>query len=242
MVANIKVSGTSKAEKNRRRRQKRKAKKNGLNQTPGTAGGAIVIPMNVGKKKNKKRGSGSGVAAGEVTIARSEYLTEVKTSDQGKASGDFILDVMNFPWLSNIAKAFERIRWNSAVIEYRPAVGTTSDGLFCLGFDWGDKSAAALERQENGFLGFYKTVERSAVLACTPANDTQVWNKTRMNIPAGRLQSRQWYEIPASTTTSVAVYDRAPGSVVYSASSGNSKVVGELWIHYSVRLSGTRKV
>lgn len=179
---------------------------------------------------------------GEVVISRSEMVVSVTTGSTANVGGAFILDAINFSWLANLAKAFERLRWLSLAIEWRPAVGTTTDGTIALGVDWGSSSADTLQLRR-GLWGLHASVDRKEVLACTPNSDSPLWQPVKMmQLPVSRLQSRDWYEIPVNTSTKVAVYDRAPGSVVYYATAGASKTCGEIWVHYTVLMSGTRSV
>lgn len=241
---NVPSSGGSKTERNRRRRQRKRQGRQQL-ATPGTSGSARVVGGSAAPKRRRKRRAAGGLGSGDVVISRSEYLTALKTDSSGQASGSFLLDAMNFPWLNNLAKAFELIRWSSMSLEWRPAVGANTDGMIALGADWGEASPSSVQKRVFGEAEHYSvhaTVDRKDVVACTPVLDTQVWQSGRFAVPAARLQSRESYIIPASTTTTVAVYDRAPCSVLYSATAAASKAVGELWVNYSVRLSGTRKV
>lgn len=177
---------------------------------------------------------------GEVTTTRSELLTDLAVSTGTSVSGSVILSPANFPWFKNIAKAFERVRWNSCVLEYRPAVGANTDGVVALGLDWGAQSATVDEA--SGLWKLVRSVDKNDVLACVPSVDTPVWNRVpSLIVPANRLQSRAWYDLPKDVKTD-SVFDAAPGSVLYHVSGSAAKTYGELWVKYSVTLSGTRKV
>lgn len=176
------------------------------------------------------------VSQGEVSVGRSELLAEITTGSDGKVGSSKVLAPLNLPWLVNVAKAFERVRWNSVRIEYRPAVGSTADGTVAIGFDWGSSSVSATD----GSWTLVSAVDKASVLATTPNVDMPVWQKGQITIPASRLQSRAWYELPASSISNL--FDEAPGTVVWAAQSAASKTVGEIWIHYRVQMSGTRKV
>lgn len=176
------------------------------------------------------------VSQGEVTVARSELLKDVVTASDGKVGASVVLAPLNLPWLSNIAKAFERVRWHSARIEYRPAVGANTDGTVAVGFDWGSTDVKSVE----GNWQLVAAIDKPAVLSCTPNIDMPVWQRATLSIPNARLQSRAWYDLPKESISTI--FDEAPGTVVYAAQSGAGKTVGELWLHYRVQLSGTRKV
>lgn len=221
----------------------RKKSRGGKSQaTPGTSGAAVVTNLGAGGSKRKRkarRGGGNQLSQGEVVVSRSELLDTLTTGTDGKASASKVLVPVNLPWLSNVAKAFERCRWQSVRIEYRPAVGANTDGTVAVGFDWGSSNEA--KEGDGGAWTLVRAIDRVGVLACTPNVDGPVWSKASLTIPSQRLQSRAWYEVPAAAPTSD-VYDFAPGSLVYYVQGAASKTLGEIWVHYRVQLSGTRKV
>lgn len=228
----VKKSGPSK--------KKRSRGNKAAGSTPGTSGATVSVAMAPARKK-KRRNRKSAASAGETILSRRELLATVKTeATVDSASGSAVLDPINFPWLGNIAKAFERSRWEACSLEWRPAVGANTDGTVAVGVDWGETSASVVK------VGEYFTplgaIERASVLACTPVVDGPVWQKANLSLPTSRLQSRQWYEIPTSTTTSIAVYDRAPGTILWHAQGAKGKTFGEIWVNYRLRLNGTRKV
>lgn len=204
----------------RARPRRRKPRRTGP--TPGTTGVAQVTPL------------ARGLAAGDVVVSRSELLTTVSTS-----VATAILHPSNFPWLANLAKVFERYRFVTLQLEYRPLVGTTTAGSVAMGVDW-TTSSMALVSSPTGqlYLKGYKAADRTDILALTPSADTPVWQRIpRIAVPSGLLQSRLWYD--TSTPGSGAVIpDYAPG---YVASVSSADKAGEVWVHYKVHLSGTRK-
>lgn len=163
-------------------------------------------------------------------MARRELIHTAKAGDGGAATqwaGILYPDTLS--WLSGVAKAFERIRWHSATIIWRPAVGTTTNGMVAYGADWTCSTTAP--------------TDRAAVLALTPVNDHPIWQSAEVRplvLPVQRLQSRAWYVLGGSDS-----FDKAPCSVFFALSSSNltkDSLAGELWIAYDVVLSGTRKV
>lgn len=208
--------------------------------TPGTQGSSQAQAMRPASgKRKKRRGCGSGsLEQGEVVIARSELLSTLTTEASGAVGGSTVLFPKSFPWLANIAKAFERVRWQSVRIEYRPAVGATADGTVAIGFDWGSTS---VKQEADGGWSLVRAIDKASVLACTPCVDGPIWQRQNLSIPSQRLQSRAWYEITDSDQTS-SLFDYAPGSIAYYAQGDKSKTVGEIWVHYRAQFSGTRKV
>lgn len=229
------------AKKKRKPRRKRPAAA-----TPGTSGNVQVVPLIPGRARSKRGRAGpSPSVGGEVVISRSEFLVTIKTGADGTLGGSLVLSPVNFPWLSNVSKCFERIRWRSCRLEYRPAVGANTDGTIAGGIDWGAKSAKASLLIIGGKLALQETaaVARDQVLATTPCFDGPVWQRVpNFQVPAARLQSRAWYEIPPDASSDIPVYDQSPGTLLYHAQSSANKTVGEFWVHYTVVLSGTRKV
>lgn len=230
---------SNKTLRNRRRRQKRKLRRQGGGPTPGTMGSVVAVPGGAGKSRRGRSGRG-GLGDGDVTLARSEMIVEIKTGSDGKVVGSFLLVPANFPFLKGVSSVFERIRWNQCVVEWRPAVGANTDGMIALGFDWSQAVVTKLvgDKYCNHKL---QSLDRAGVLAKTPCRDAPVWQSIRgWQIPANKLQSRQWYSIEADVTKAEG-FDQAPGSIAYAASGEAAKVLGEVWVHYSVRMMGTTK-
>lgn len=220
-------------------RKKKGGKKKSKGSTPGTQGSSSSQPLGASsrKKKTKKRGSPGNISQGEVTISRSELLTDVTTdATTGSTGGSKVLIPNSLPWLANLAKAFERVRWLSLQIEYRPAVGANTDGTMALGFDWGTPHV----KQEVDGWCLVHAIDKASVLACTPCADGPVWSRNRLTVPTTRLQSRAWYELSEDVKDNF--FDYSPGSLCWYAKGATSKTMGELWVHYRLQMSGTRKV
>lgn len=231
------------------KRKRNRGRRSASGPTPGTSGSFMVQPLlpTSGKKRRRKRkGSGgtpqASLASGEVVVSRSECLGRIATAAAASRGGSFVLCAESLPWLANLAKAFERLRWQSMRLEYRPAVGANTDGLMALGFDWSNSSVKAVQQDGRAFLSLAADPSRDGVLACTPNADGPVWQRMPlMSIPAQRLNSRAWYSIPEDATKAD-LFDYSPGSLVYFVDGAASKNYGEVWCHYKVTLSGTRKV
>lgn len=207
--------------------------------TPGASGSAFVQPLGAGSKprrRGKKKSATNNIAQGEIVVSRSELLTTVTTGDDGTVGSSKVLIPASLPWLANLAKAFERVRWLSVQIEYRPAVGANTDGTIALGFDWGTPTVKAVE----GGWQLVHTIDKAAVLSCTPCADGPVWSKNRMSVPQPRLQSRAWYELSEDVKDNF--FDYSPGSLCWFSQGAAKKTMGELWVHYRLQMSGTRKV
>lgn len=238
---------SSKAPSPKRRRRRRARGNKNVVATPGTSGfsqNQKMQPLPPRGRRRRKTGNGGGsIVSGEVSFQRSEYLTDVTISAAGTANASFLITPLNFSWLKNLAQAFERMKWQYCHFEYRPSVGANTDGNVAFGFDWSNDEIATLS---SGFYGLTSTtVTKTAVLACVPSSDGPVWSRPPpLVVPASRLQSRLWYDIPkdADTLKKSSVFDIAPGSLLYSATGAANKVVGELWVKYHIVMSGTRQV
>lgn len=247
----LSLPSAARTNRNRRRRQRRRQRARGVvasGSTPGTMGQAMVAPLAAGKRRARRRrraglGASSEVARGEVTINRQEFITDVTCDSSGSVGASFVLEPMSFTWLKNLSKAFERYRWNSCQVVWRPAVGANTDGTVAVGLDWGNNGEIKLiDFGHAKHMTTDAAVTKAQILAQTPNMDMPVWQKGVFNIPSSRLQSREWYEIVGDPASKVLALDRGPGTVMYYAASGKSKTVGEIWVYYSVTLSGTRNV
>lgn len=205
--------------KQKKKKKKRKAKGNG----GGNPMGLAQAVQTGTKGKVKKR-----VESGEVRVSRSEYLVELTTAAAtGLVRSEILLRPASFPWLSNISKAFEMYKWEKLVFEYRPSVGAATDGNFAMAADWGSKSLA-------------DAFTRAQLFSLTPSVDTPVWSPVKsFSLPKNRLQTRTWYFVGDNEEE---LLEQAPGWLAYIAKTNGAKTVGEIWVHYTVCLAGTRPV
>nr|QQM16344.1 putative coat protein [Mafsystermes virus] len=217
----------------RRRRNRRRRARRTPNAQPvptPVAGPSQPLPQRRRRGRRARAPAAQTLSAGEVTLSRSERVVDISARP-----GSYVLHPSTFPWLSNLAKAFDMYRFVKAVVEYRPVVGAMSNGAAAVGFDWASKDTV---QEEDGRFTLAAPPSRDAVLATTPCFDTPVWQGRLMPLPPKQLAQKQWY----STTT--AASPEIPGSVVWAASALGQGVdlPGEIWVHYTVVLSGTRKV
>lgn len=155
---------------------------------------------------------------GHVTLARSEVIGELQSADAGKGYV-FTMSPPSFPFLKTLSQSFQLWRFNSVRVEYRPMVGATVDGSVVFGVDGGHKTVSKTSRAE--------------VLALSPVQDTPVWKAGMLSVPQSALRTKQWYD---TTDTS-----DIPGVIQAFVVGAGTKVVGELFLHYSVTFSGTRQ-
>lgn len=139
-------------------------------------------------------------------------------------------------FLGKLADCYTRLRWNSIRFEWRPAVGTSTNGIITYGVRLMDDRGTHLPKSRAEVSGLY------------PVCDHPVWQKSAMPVARSLLMSRNWYATPVASTgdppagTAADPIDMAPGTlcVGLSAVTPAAAVAGELWIHYSVTLDGTR--
>lgn len=180
------------------------------------------------KRKNRKRKNpvprNAGIANGELRLSKMELVEAVKaTKATGMGNGSFKLIVTALPFLKSIGGSFERIKWLKCRVMYKPLVGTVRDGGVTIGIDWNFKDPQST---------------RSKIACYTPTQSGPVFKDFSLNLPANKLQSRLWF------LTTAEGFDGGPGIVVYAVEGCTSKdadvTVGEIWVDYTVVLSGTQ--
>lgn len=199
----------------------------------GNATSVQAAPAAMGSAQRPRMRLGSGrQREGEVTVDRRELLTEVTASASTTSSNgvkylnpDTTNPSAQFPWLSTLAKMFDRMRVNHMRIYWVPAVGTNTSGQLYYGIDWNRSAAKGTA---------------AVVTAMTPSMQISLWMDTTnkpMVLPRDRLQTLLWYQIGGGST-----YQFGPGNIVWYAtydSPSANKVLGAFWVDYSVTLQGT---
>lgn len=182
------------------------------------------------RARRRKRGVAGPVmqtmSPTDVVLSKLELCDTLKVAaSQTTATGQCDLKPSSLPFLSNISKCFERIKWLRVRAMYKPAASMTQAGLVSVGVDWNWSGTATTRKQ----------------VACyTPNNSGPVWKEFVVQLPANRLQSRLWYNISSDPKFGPA--EQGPAQVVWAidASGGSSGLTaGELWVEYTVVLSGT---
>lgn len=161
---------------------------------------------------------------GEIVVSRSEKFCAV-TAQNGTALGitPIFPSSTVMAWLAKLTVAFDRIEWLSCQLVWKPFVGTSKSGSLAMGVDW-DSSFAA------------NSITRDKVQAATPVYESPIWQSGTMRLPAKMLMTRKAYSLH-----SVEAPDKQPGQVLWSLAGVDDDLreVGEIWITYKVRLSGT---
>lgn len=204
-------------------KKKRRPRQRGITVTPGTTSAGIMVPAKAGRARKRQRPGGNNSGDGTVRLQRSELVKEVHTDANGAVRVFVDLLPDNFTFLGTVWKAFERYRWHSLRIFYKPAVGTTASGLVSYGIDYTITK---------------NNIDRAAIAALTPNVSHALWNdstKRPLVIPASMLQSRTWYLASGDAV------DKCAGRLCIAASGATGvQFVGEIWASYDVTLSGTR--
>lgn len=203
----------------RSKRRRMRRKQLGL----GNTNIGVVAPAVQLSNPRASRQSAAWNGDGGFRIRRSEYLKDVTA-----VLGYVVLQMASIPWLSGIAKNFDRLRWFGLRVEYKAAVGTTSNGMVSYGIDWD------LTQQDR--------MDRSFILNCTPCCDHPSWQSSAMSLPQSKLMTRKEY-FTAQAKDVTHLNDCAPCSIIFVSTTPNNvaSVVGELWIHYDLEFFGTRK-
>lgn len=205
-----------------RRRNRRRNEQQGYQ--PFVVGAPTRPRMRIAGQRNRE---------GEVTLSKREMMCDIAVKkDAGQASivkylyPDTSADQM--PWLSKLAKNFDRFKFHKIHIFYKPAVSAMTAGRVSVGVDW------------NQSIG---TATAEAVTNCSPSMQFPVWEDTEgrpIVLPKNRLQSVQWYRVGSGTGT-----DKGPGNLVaYVATTTVTAdtTIGSLWIDYTITLQGTNSV
>lgn len=205
------TSSIPKPNKSQRRRRRRER------QTLGVVGPAVqqINPRGPRRQRNKLL-----TEEGSIRMTRREYVMDVI----GNSTSFFELSPVRLPWLKGLSQIFDRYKWINVVMEYKPAVGTTTDGLLAMGVDWESKNS---------------TYDRSVIMCLTPLVEMPVWQAGVMPLPKNRLQTRKEYRIHGSQVGEE-TFDTMPGIGCYSCT-GKGGVKGEIWLHYTIELFGTAK-
>lgn len=186
---------------------------------------AVVAPpvQNPVVRAIKQRKRGVAQEDGSMTVSREELLVAV-TGNGTEVSGSIDLKPDSFSWLKNVANSFERITWHQCQIYWKPAVGTSVNGLVVYGVDWNSKTPA--------------TLTRAIIQAMTPVCDHPLWQDNRgrpLILPVSKLMTRKEYSLQSDVKP-----DSQPAILSYHVASSDKMFLGEIWIKYRVTMFGTR--
>ena len=162
-------------------------------------------------------------------LTRDELLVTVATT-ASKTESVFTKPLVPsagvMPFLFRLSSCYQRIRWLRAHITWRPACGTSTNGIITYGVAFNNSGSVT---------------SRDLVAALTPCNDHPVWQSSGnapLVIPGDMLMSRKWYALNSTATDR---FDETLGTfcVGLTHDSSNAASRGEFWISYTVEMEGT---
>lgn len=209
-------NGGAKKSKSRRRRVRRS-----FNSSNSATYVAPALRNPNPKKISKQRGA---ISAGTVRIKKKELFFSVKGQDHSFKS----INPFNIPWLSGMAKIFDRYKFHSIKFFWKPAVATTQAGIFMMGVDWDSNTANVTDLDK----------ATKTIAATTPCFEVPVWQLGVFTLPSSKLMTRKEYKIPNKENPDSA-YDFQPGYLLYMCSAAEGTACGHVWIEYDLSMWGT---
>lgn len=187
---------------------------------------------NVGAKITniRKTSTGSNLVKGspknEVRMSRREFIQEVYPNE-GWAVQKFALNPgvsRSFPWLSGVARNFEKYVINKFTIEYRTAQSTFIPGKIQMAPDFDASDSAPMSKRE--------------LLTYTLATDGPVWQNFDLNLPKGYLMNQKKYYVRQddNITGDIKLYDPCNIFIAADPVTTDVQYLGEIWINYDITL------
>lgn len=223
----------------RKRTRRRKQGAGPLALVPAQPGPSTSAPPPLNRRRRRGRGRSLNCISGtdgEISFCRTERVASLIAKANSTETLQIFLigpedasatQPATLPFLGRLFKLWDRARWESLHVEWRPMVAATTSGMFTMGVDWMYQSVN-------------ETITSSRVLSLSPLVSTQIAQPSKLGpFGARQMMTRQWL---ATRSTNSDVLDCVPGALyVYAQhdSQGSDKVLGEVWFTYRVRLSGT---
>jgi len=237
-MANMQVTS---GRRRRRRRGRQPGALSAVNNIPGAEGSPSLV-VGGSSRRGRRRNNRTNIApnignGGQITLARCELFTGLTIKANTGFTGLAIpltptTDVMTY--LYRLCQCYTRLRWNYLNIEWRPACGTTQNGIVTFG----------LRLMEDRANPTAAPTDRKSISALTPVSDNALWQPSQLPIPKRLLMTRTWYATtPSQTASGIDQFDLSPGTLMIGAQSSaptSDLFAGEFWVTYSVTLDGTR--
>lgn len=184
---------------------------------------ATTVSGGGGGRRRRARTSQNLAKSGGIRINRTDLFVTLKQNDNSFR----YVRPSSFTWLSNLSKFFDRWKIYSCSFEYRPSVGTTTDGKVMMGINYVSDGG--------------NKVSKDTIAALTPFLDTPVWQSAKLVFPQNRLMVQKEYQIDSSPSNGNWEF---PGALEWSVGgpTGGTKEVGDIWVTYDVELFGTNPV
>lgn len=213
----------AKPKRQRRRRAASAAVPSGSSQP-----GLVSVPVKTGRRRNKKSKLSVQAGLGTLTLQRREFMRSVSVGAKGAVALDYV-DIVpkSFSFLKQFTM-FDRVKWNKLHVFYKPGVGANYNGFVSYGVLWGFDKA--------------KPSDRAGISSLTPNMSHAVWvdgEARPLVCPPQKLQTRPWFTPDDSDAV-----ETGPGRIIVAAESPSNtaatdSIVGELWVDYSVTLTGS---
>lgn len=161
-------------------------------------------------------------------IRHREFISDVASlNDTGQLSRMQINPgLATFPWLSNVAGAFEKYRWLKLKFMWTPACPTSTPGSIALCPDY-DAADDDLQLTKSEVLSFADSVRGP------------VWMDFALDCDRANMNTGKYYVRNTSVPTSsdVKMYDALQLLIYVSNCPSDRTNLGELWVEYEVELS-----
>jgi len=193
------------------------------------------------KPKTKKNGSGKvsyiekantgsrlvkNSPKNEVRMSRREYITDI-TPQSGWSVFKLAInpgDSSSFPWLSGVARNFEKYVINRLSIQYKTGQSSIIPGKIQMGPDFDPSDPSPNTKKE--------------LLTYTLACDGPVWQNFQLDIPKGYLMNQRKYYVRSlgQEVNDLKLYDACNVFIGSDANSTELSYLGEIWIDYDITL------
>lgn len=162
----------------------------------------------------------------EVRMSRREYITDI-IPQAGWSVFKLAInpgDSKSFPWLSGVARNFEKYVINKLTIEYKTGQSSIIPGKIQLGPDFDPSDPSPMSKKE--------------LLTYTLACDGPVWQNFSLDIPKGYLMNQKKYYVRSNgqVVNDLKLYDACNVFIGSDANSTELSYLGEIWINYDITL------
>lgn len=162
----------------------------------------------------------------EVRMSRREYITDI-TPQAGWSVFKLAInpgDSYSFPWLSGVARNFEKYVINKLTIEYKTGQSSIIPGKIQMGPDFDPSDPSPMSKKE--------------LLTYTLACDGPVWQNFSLDIPKGYLMNQKKYYVRShgESVNDLKLYDACNIFIGSDANSTELSYLGEIWINYDITL------
>lgn len=186
-----------------------------------------------------------GDLSGDITFSHSEFVANVTVSGTGGTTTSFQNQGYDinpglgelFPWLSQIAQNFTLYEFQGLIVEYRPTSG-----------EYGSSSSNALGKviiatnynvKEPDFPNAIAMANYDYAISCKPSEHMRHGIETK---PGSQALDVLYVRTGETTTmdqmfTDIGRLQVATEGIAIGGTGAQVAVIGELWIHYKIRLS-----